>query len=177
MTDRTQWPSLAVLALALGGAALAPSFTSAPASKKTDDRVAALEEEVKRLSATQRGVDARVFHLEELEANMKADVARLLPQDARWIELARGGREQWEFAEGGRVQVQFEGWSETGTFAFHMTSRAGDTNAEFRPGYSLTAVDDRGDKRRRYTMTLHRVDLERDGHPARGLVSVVVEGQ
>ncbi len=175
MTDRSNHLPLAVLAAVLGGVALAPSASPWLAGKKTDDRVAALEEDVKKIAAAQRGLDARVFHLEETGANLDRDLSRVLPTDSRWVELARGGREQWEFDQGGRVQIQFEGWSETGTFAFRMNSRAGETHAEFRPGFSLTAVDDLGDKRRLYTMTLHRIDLERDGRPARGLVSVVLE--
>jgi hypothetical protein len=171
MSDRL---SLVLLAAVVAAVAVAPSFGDHAASRKSDERLAAVEADHKKVAAAQRSLDARVFHLEEMRDNLQADLARVVPTDARWVELARGGREQWEFDEGGRVQIQFEGWSETGTFGFQMNSRAGETHAEFRPGFSLTAVDDLGDKQRHYTMTLHRVDLERDGRPHRGLVSVVV---
>lgn len=174
MSDVGKWMSLGLAGLALAAVASTPLLSEHQANKKTDARIDALEATVKKLSASQRGLDARTFQLEEMRENMQNDLARVLPADARWIELARGGRDQWEFDVGGRVQVQFEGWSETGTFGFQMNSRAGETHGEFRPGMSLTAVDDKGDSQRHYTMALHRVDLDRDGRPFRGLVSVTV---
>ncbi len=174
MSDRAHWLSLAGVGLVLGAVAIAPSLSEHGASKKTDDRLAALESDQKKLGASQRGLDARIFHLEEMRENMQEELSRVLPRDARWIALARGGREQWEFDEGGRVQIQFEGWSETGSVSFQMNSRAGETHGEFRPGFSLVAVDDLGDVQRHYRMTLHKIDLERDGRPFRGLVSVTV---
>ena len=177
MSDRTQWLGLVALGLALGGVVLSPSGSDRAGAKKLDDRLAGLESDYKKLAATQRGLDARVFHLEEVRENMQGELAKVLPKDARWIELALGGREQWDFDEGGRVQIQFEGWSEGSGFGFQMNSRAGETHGQFQPGFSLTAVDDMGDTQRHYTMTLHRVDLERDGRPHRGLVSVTVSSR
>ncbi len=175
MTDRTDWLNVGLVGLLLGGVALAPAVAPQLAGRRTDDRVAELEEGYKKLAASQRGLDARVFHLEEMEANLRQDIARVLPQDARWVELARGGREQWEFKEGGRVQVLFEGWTDTGAFGMQVNSRAGEVHAGFRPGFTLSAVDDLGDRRRVYTIGLHRIELHRDGRPARGLMSVTVE--
>lgn len=177
MSDRSQWLTLGVMGSVLVGVAMLAPVSERGASKKLEERLSSLESEHKKLAASQRGLDARVFHLEEVRDNMQDELAKVIPKDARWIELASGGRDQWDFDEGGRVQIQFEGVSETGTFGFQMNCRAGETHAEFRPGFSLTAVDDLGDTQRHYKMTLHRVDLERDGRPHRGLVSVIVTGR
>ncbi len=177
MSDRNNLIGGVLLGCVVAAVAVAPSFGDHSANRKTDARIEALESELKKVAASQRSLDARVFHLEEMRETMEADIARVIPQDARWIEFAREARDQWDFDKAGRVQIIFEGWSETGTFGFQMTSRAGETHGEFRPGTSLTAVDDKGTSQMHYTMTLHEAALDRDGRPYRGLVSVTVESK
>ncbi len=164
-----------MFALALTGVLAIPQLADeAQLKNKTDERLDALEREQKRLSTALRGHDARLLYVEEFQANIEESVSRVLPQDARWLRLDNGTSEQWDFDEGGRVQVKFLGWDDSGGARIQVKSKAGDVEAAFRPSNSLVVLDDLGTSKRTYTTTLHRLQLDRDARAVSGLITVEV---
>ena len=145
------------------------------ASRKADERTASLERELGILSDRMRGLDARLVHVETFEGRFDAAVERLLPADARWLELRGSSSEQWDFPVGGRIQVQFLRLDEDRVPLFHVVSRAVEVDVPLKPGFTLRAVDDLGDERRIHLVTLHRVRTDRSGRLDAALVSAEVE--
>jgi hypothetical protein len=180
MNERTP-PLRHLVPMLLTGLVLAailalPRWAEEPvvASKKTDERIEALERGQKRMGETLRDQDARLILMEEMRGEVRESMERVLPADARWVPLKPGGSEQWDFAVGGRAQVQFVEADEEGGFVFRIVSRAGEVNLPLRPGWAIRAVDDQGDRRQIYTTTMHQLAADRTGRPERALLSVVV---
>lgn len=166
----------AFFALALGGVLALPQLADeAQLKNKTEQRLDALEREQKRIATALRGHDARLLYVEEFQHNVEESVSRVLPLDARWLRLNNGASEQWDFDEGGRVQVKFLGWDDAGGASIQVKSKAGDVSASFRPSNSLVVVDDMGTSKRTYTTTLHRLQLDRDARAVSALLSVTVK--
>jgi len=177
MSDRaTPILTSGLLAAAILAILAVPQWSGEPtvAAKKTDEQIEALEAETTRLASALRGLDARLIHLELAEADGVEALAAVLPQDARWIPLSPGGSDQWDFAVGGRTQVQFLHFAEDGTPVFRLKSRAAEVDVGLGPAEAMRAVDDLGQQKRVYTTTLHQLRRDRTGRPAAALMSVVV---
>lgn len=153
-----------------------PHWSAEPsvAGKKIDDRLEAVEKELKRLGGNLQDADARLIHLEEARGGVDEAIARVLPEEARWVPLAPGGSEQWSFPAGGRAQIQFLQMTEGGDPVFAIKNRAAEAELTLPSGHSMRAVDDQGDSKRVFTTTNHRIRVDRTGRPEAALISVVV---
>ena len=175
MTERTP-PTLGVVLAAVAVIAILaiPQWSSEPsvASKKTDERLEALESETTRIASNLRGLDARLIHLEDGQASAAEALAEVLPQDARWIPLQPGGSDQWDFPVGGRVQVQFLEFRDDAVPLFRIKSRAAEVDLGLDAGEAMRAVDDLGEQKRVYTTALHQLRRDRTGRAEAGLISV-----
>jgi hypothetical protein len=166
----------ALLAAAMLAILAIPRWSDEPTvtAKKTDEQISALQAETRRLATLSRDLEARVILLEDSRDGTARTLAAILPPEARWIPLRRGGSDQWDFPVGGRAQVQFLHLNKSGSPTFRIQHRAAEADVSLSAGQAHRAVDDMGETRRVYTTAVHQIRLDRTGRVEAALVSVTV---
>jgi hypothetical protein len=162
-----------LVAFAVGGAAIA--VLAAPQLRrgsKTDDRLAALEDEVAAQHERWKKLDAKVVNLGQDLRDLDGRISAAFPREARWLRLEPGQAERWDLPDGSTAFVKFLRMSESGLPVLQLESKAVDAEAALSAGTALQGVDDRGTEKRVTTLAAHELRLDRDGRPDAIRVSV-----
>jgi len=175
--ERWLRPSLVVLVIAAIAAIPWLDEPGWSSGSKVTDRLDSLEAEQKRLGRVVAAMGSDLALVDTRSDRSAAQVARVLPASALWVELRGGGNAQWDLSEHGRARVEFledEGQAE-GPPTFRVSHRAGQITVQLMPGQTMRAVDEQGTRQVNYLMTMHSLRLDRSGRPDAALLSVTVE--
>ncbi len=143
---------------------------------KVTERLDSLEAEQRRLGRVVAAMGSDVALVDTRSERSAAQLARVLPVSALWVDLRGGGNAQWDLGEHGRARVEFLEDDEQagGPPTFRVSHRAGQITVQLMPGQTMRAVDEQGTRQVSYLMTMHSLRLDRSGLPDAALISVTI---
>jgi|GEM_PF-1562873 len=171
--------SIAIVILVVAAVVALPGLRQQEQSSisKVTDRLDRLEAEQQRLGRVVAVLGSDLAAVDVRSDRSAAQLDRMFPSSAVWLDLRGGGNAQWDLAEHGTARIEFLGEDDDlgGMPKFRVSHRAAQLTLTMQAGQTVRAVDDQGARQISYLTTMHRLRLDRSGRPDAALFSVVAE--